>query len=518
MTNALSTLSGLNTFYAGLLVIGIARLIMVLALFLLIEHMTKSARIASIAMLIYMSNPHFLLFDSQYAYESLALPLTTCVLFMITTQEGILAGLKHLKSISPIVIWAKARRKQLSQASIWMTGITCIVVGAVVFTHHVTGFFLDGILILWVITSGVQRWWGQALPLRSYRGWRQALSLRLYHSPLTTITLIGIAITIVSVMRMGNPVVTYLGSFFDTALNELSHIILGSSSARPLFQSYTGTPTPVWERLLTITSQGLVVLALPAGLVCLWKRYRSNALVWTFGIITLGYPLAQVFRFTTSGSEVVDRSAAFLFIPISFVLAILVIQFWPVRNLRRIQITMLTSLLSVIFLGSTILGLGAGLAELPGQYMVSAGARSIEPEGIQAATWTDAHLGTGNRVESDRVNQILMATYGQQRVVTSILDGIDASSLFLSAEFNADDAYVLKTGHIRYLVVDMRLSKYLPVLGFYYTEFEEGAFQHKTPINPQALTKFDKLAGANKIFSSGDIVIYDMEGVLNATI
>src|SRR5258708_32827594 len=59
VTNALSTLSGLNTFYSALLVIGVARLIMILALFLLNEQMMHSSRIASIATLIYMGNPHF---------------------------------------------------------------------------------------------------------------------------------------------------------------------------------------------------------------------------------------------------------------------------------------------------------------------------------------------------------------------------------------------------------------------------------------------------------------------------
>jgi hypothetical protein len=301
------------------------------------------------------------------------------------------------------------------------------------------------------------------------------------------------------------------------ALSELNHIIVGASSARPLFQSYTGTPTPLWERLLTVTSQGLVMLGLPVGLLCLWKRYRNNALTCTFCIMALGHPLAQVFRFTISGSDLADRSAAFLFIPISSMLAVLVIQFWPVRHLKRMHITMLTSLLSVIFLGGTILGLGPALAVLPGQYMVMADPRSIEPEGIQAATWTTAHLGTGNRIDSDRINQILMATYGHQRVVTSPQDRVDASPLFLLSHFNSGDASILKRGNIRYLVVDMRISQYLPLFGFYYTEYETDAFKHKTPLNPQVLTKFDTVPGVNKIFSSGDIVIYDMEGVLNAT-
>jgi uncharacterized membrane protein len=505
VTNALSTLSGLDSFYCGLLVIGVARIIMVLAFFLLNEQIINSPRIASISTLIYMTNPHFLIFDSQYAYESLALPLATCVLFMITLHQSMSKDLKHLEPISPTPISAGANRKQLSHDLLWITCITCIVIGAVVFTHHVTGFFLDGILILWLLVASFQR--------------KRAPDLlrRHHHSHLAKITLIGIGITVLSVIRSGNPVVNYLGSFFGIALKELSHIIVGSGSARPLFQSYTGIPAPLWERLLTIAAQGLVMLGLPVGLLCLWKRHCSNALVCTFSVMALAYPLVQIFRFTTTGSELVDRSAAFLFISISSVLAILIIQLWPVRRLKRTHIMTLTSLLSVIFLGSTISGLGPGLALLPGKYMVLADSRSIEPEGIQAATWAGNHLGTGNRAEGDRINNILMATYGHQRIVTTIQDGVDGSPIFLAAQFNPDTVYILKSGNIRYLIVDMRISQHLPVLGFYYSESEFDAFKHRKPPNPQVLTKFDTVPRVNKIFSSGNIVIYDMEGVIDAT-
>lgn len=506
VTNAVSTLSGLSSFYAGLIVIGVARIIMILALFLLLEHIIHSSRISGILTIIYMVNPHFLLFDSQYAYESLALPLAICVPFMITLHQVMAwVDLKFLESTKTILTSTKNKHKQHISDLVRITCITCIIIGAVIFTHHVTGFFLDGILILWAIISCFQS------------RWRQDPLLRLHRSHLAKVTLIAVGITILSVLRTGNPVVTYLGSFLGLALRELGNIIVGSGSAKPLFQSYTGIPIPLWERLLTIAAQGLVTLALPVGLLCLWKQRHSHALVLTFGVMTLVYPLVQVFRFTATGSELVDRSAAFLFIAVSAVLAMLIIQLWPVRHLKRIHIAMLTSLLAIIFLGSTISGLGPGLVLLPGKYLVSADGRSLEPEGILAATWADIHLGTGNRLATDRVNQLLMATYGHQRVVTPIQDEIDASPIFLVAQFNADTAFILKSGNIRYLVVDMRISQSLPVEGFYYSESEFDAFKHRKPPDPQVLTKFDTLPGADKIFSSGNIVIYDMGGVLNAT-
>src|SRR2546423_12311870 len=85
VTHALSATSGLSTFQSALLVISAARLLMILSLFLFYEQITGSSRMAGIATIIYMANPHFLLFDAIFNYETLALPLAT---FMVTIQEG----------------------------------------------------------------------------------------------------------------------------------------------------------------------------------------------------------------------------------------------------------------------------------------------------------------------------------------------------------------------------------------------------------------------------------------------
>ena len=77
-------------------------------------------------------------------------------------------------------------------------------------------------------------------------------------------------------------------------------------------------------------------------------------------------------------------------------------------------------------------GAGPASALLPGPYEVIADSRSIEPQGIQAALWTRVYLQPDNRVAADRINQILLGTYGDQRVVTSIEDNIDLSPVFLS--------------------------------------------------------------------------------------
>lgn len=499
VTNALSSLSGLGTFNAALIVIGVGRLVMILSLFMLSEQIMGSARMAGIATIIYMANPHFLFFDAQFAYESLALPLATFVLFAIAPHQMVSVRLNRLKPIASFVVFAKTQHKWLQSELYWMTFTACIVLGAVVLTHHVTDFFLDGLLIIWALIYGFLR-------LTPF-----------YRAILTRIALLGVVLSVASAARVGNPVVPYIFSFLGVAVNELGHVLFGASSAHPLFVSYTGQQTPLWERILTASSVGLILLFLPFGLLCLWKRYRSNALSCTFGIVALCYPFSQAFRFTNAGSELVDRAAAFLFIPIATMLAIFITQFWPARRLKWKHSLLIAAVLLIIFLGGMLLGAGPSLSLLPGSYQVIADPRSIEPEGIQAALWTYSYLGPQNRLATDRTNQILMGTYGDQRIVSIIEDQVDISPVFLSVQFGPNEIAILQSANVRYLVVDMRLTHELPLLGYYYETGEEGAFQHTTPLAPNTLAKFSTVPQLNRIFDGGDIVIYDTGGILNAS-
>ena len=160
----------------------------------------------------------------------------------------------------------------------------------------------------------------------------------------------------------------------------------------------------------------------------------------------------------------------------------------------------------------------ADFALLPGPYQVIADARSLEPEGIQAAQWAATNLHDGGLVATDRINQILMGTYGNQQMATSITDKIDLSSVFLSLQLGPKEMALLRQTHVHYLVVDLRLSQSLPLLGFYYEQTEENAFHYTMPVPITALSKFHHLPNIGRIFDSGDIIIYDVESIYYETV
>ncbi len=160
----------------------------------------------------------------------------------------------------------------------------------------------------------------------------------------------------------------------------------------------------------------------------------------------------------------------------------------------------------------------SSFVSLPGPYEVMASSRSIEPEGIQAAIWARSHLEPGSRIAADSINQLLMGTYGNQYAITSIASKIDISPVFLSSRLGSDELSLLYQTQAHYLVVDLRLTRSLPTVdGFYYTEMERGAGQRTTPLDVKVLTKFSTMPQVNKVFDGGNIVIYDVGGLLNVS-
>ena len=129
-TAALVKLTGLSIFQAGLLAVGAARLVLAGSIFWLMEEVLGTAWLAGIAALIYMANPNFLFFDAQFAYESLALPMATAVVWLT-------------------VRWVRADGRA---AWVWAV-IGGTVLAALVPVHHMTSYAVVAVLGTWAAGS-----------------------------------------------------------------------------------------------------------------------------------------------------------------------------------------------------------------------------------------------------------------------------------------------------------------------------------------------------------------------------
>ncbi|HJZ48192.1 MAG TPA: hypothetical protein VKE41_13530, partial [Roseiflexaceae bacterium] len=449
-----------------------ARLVGMLALFLFYEQVGRSARLAGIAALLYIANPNYLFFDAQFAYESLALPLTLLALF------------------------AAARRAMAPQGDgVGLTLVLLLGMAAVVISHHVTTYALVAFLAVWALIASV----------RSGDRWAAP------HP--RSLALLGIIASLTWLVYAATLTAKYLFPQLGGSLTQLIQLIAGEAAGRDLFRSPAGQVSPLWERLTGYAAVVLILLGLPFGLRQIWRRQRDSAIALTLAAGALAYPVSLAIRLTERGAEASNRSAAFLFVAIAFVLASWAVEQPLGQHLGRKWQLVACAWVAIIFLGGVTVGWPPPWARMPGPYLPAADTRSIEREGLSAAEWTRAFLGPDNRLIADRTNRLLMGAYGEQRPVTGYADKVKVSQVFLAPKLGPAERQILRAGRVRYVVVDRRLSAALPSAGVYFERGETSGESYTTPIDPAVLAKFDALAGVNRLFDSGDIVIYDIAGL-----
>ena len=478
VTNALSSLTGLSVFGAGSVVLVVGGLVLVLALYLFFECLSNSAHLAGIATLLYMANPGWFS-DTQFAYESLALPLAMFVLFVVACRSSMPAG----------------RRAALA-LPIWLG------LAATVITHHLTSYALEAFLLLWIAVFFLL--WLVPFSRRS----------RIQPGPREAV-LIGLVLIVAWTAYTQWRVVPYLFTPLADTVSQSLQVLSGRGAFRQLFKDGSGFTEPVWERAMGIVSTALVTLGLPFGLYQLWRHFRTHALALALAAAALAYPVTQLARLTPAGTVTAIWAPVFLFVAVAFVLALGITRFWlsSVPSWRRFAAV--TVAMVIIYIGGCVIGTAPLWYRLPGPYLLAADHRSVEPEGIQAAEWTLSYLGPGNRIASDRDNYNLLATFGKQWIVTSQDSNVEVAALFFSPQFGPGTKGILKYANIQYLLVDYRLSTALPRMGTYFDRSEPNALYHTTPINASALHKFDGIKNVSRIYDSGNIVIYDVEAITN---
>jgi len=469
VTAAVVSVSGLSIFSAGVLVLGVTRIMFMVALYLLHEAVSGSGRVAGIATLLYMANPNFAFFDSQFGYESLALPLAGVILFAVVYRTS----MPRLRRLGPTVI-------------------VLLGLAALVTTHHLTAQALTAFLVCWAAVAIVARTRDDGA------------------GALTWTALLALVLILTWLAYVAAMTLAYLAPNFTGAFAELVRLVMRESTSRELFRASADLALPpLWERVTAFSSVILILLGLPVGLLAVWRGYRRSGIALTFGLIAATYPGTLALRLTQAGAESSNRSSELIFLAIGFVLAVAVVR-WGLGGRKSLVRTGIFGVwATMIFLGGTIIGWGH-YGRLPGAYLVSADQQSIEPQGVLAAQWARDVLGPSNRMAADRTNRLLMATYGGQRLVTGAYDAIDVAPIFMSPEIGDTERALLHEGNIRFIVVDKRLTTALPVTGVYFEAGEPDTNAHTSPLDPDALAKFDHLKQVNRVFDSGDIMVYDV--------
>jgi hypothetical protein len=463
-TSAVASLGDLHVFGAGVIVIGAARLVMMFGLFLLFEEITRSSWIAGLATVFYAANPNYLFFTAQYAYESLALPLAILVMAVVTR-------------------WMHCEDRGVRRS--WAV-VALILIGTVVMTHHMTAYALLAFLAAVSVVHALVARRGK-LP----NPW----PFGVFAAAATTAWLIFVA----------SEAAGYLTFIFHRAAQATIETITRESPPRQLFTSESGEESADVERFIGLAAIGLITLALPFALQEVWRRYRRHPVGVLLAAAAICYPGVLMLRFVPGAWEVGNRSSEFLFIGVALMLALVATRIsssWRGFAGR----TAVTGAAAIIFAGGVIVSWPADArTALP--YRISAQGSALEPQGAAAARWAKENADAGTRFATDQSNSRLFVAQGLLAYTGSSPNVQDVISFSLLDPFMVD---VLKTGRIRYVVMDRRYIRDDRTVGYFFTSPRA----KRSGIYPWTwYEKFERQRGVSKLFDSGDIAIYDVEGL-----
>ncbi len=479
-------LTGLSTFAAGLITIGVARLIISACFYLVAEGVTGSSRGAGAASLIYAANPMFLFWSSSFAYEDLALPLAAFVVWWISRTRAL-------------------HDRLAAQA------ITVVAIVAVTVTHHVSAFALAGILAVLFFAERLLR---HPPAERRYLGVFAAFT--------------GLIATFWFFL-VAKPAWSYIyGKNIAPVLRGVASIISGHSGGRTLY-SATVSP-PVWYILAGFAAIGIIMAALLPAVLRAWRILRSRSFTNTptrrasiavAAIIAASFPLTLLPRFTAAGGAVSSRTSEYVFTGMGCILALLLQEAKApatgrFRWIKRLAPTggrrtlFAIFLVTMIFIGDVTIG-SSFFALLPTPANVPGFPPNIQPDMISAANWARQHLGTDQTFATDVDNELSLATYGDENTVP----GDKVYPIFFVGNITKSVVRLIKVNNIHYLLLDWRATRgRLPQsTGYYYSQWEPHAGTENYALPTSYLEKFSIYTCTRLVYEAGPIQIIDVSRI-----
>jgi hypothetical protein len=483
-TAAVASVTGLSVFSAGMIVIGAARVALLVALFVLVRTVTLSDRIAALAALFYCANPNFLFFSAQFSYIALSVPLFVATLACIVL---------HYRSA------ASAARPAGRSASAY--GATALLLtAAVAMTHHLTSFVLASLLAaLTVVTARRGRSEARYGVFALVAG-VMAVSWLVVVAPLT---------------------IDYLRDIFEPAVPALARIFTGLQAPR---RPFSGTGTAAWrpgvdEGVLALLNVLIVSIAVVAGSYAFFRRRalgrrrispETDALTLLLVVGAVGWVAIYGLRLAPEAWEIANRTSDFLYLGAALLCAS-VAEVLVRRRPRRSMKIAVSVVASAVMFGGNVIGFESSV-RLPRPVQVRAeNGTVLQPESAAFAAWAAGTLSPRASLAADGTAGRLLLLDGFRRVFASatgtaveVMRNIPGGQPW-ERDFFADNA-------VDYLELDRRRDSSFAELGV--------AFHRARPfdppeswVKPRVRRGFDALRGATRVYDSGNIVAYDVRDV-----
>ena len=488
LTTGLRGLTGLGTYQVGCLVIALAHIATVLALYQL-ARLIVSPQVAGVAALIYAVGPQFGLVDSIYAYESLGLPL----------------------AVGAIAMAATALRETLVRRRTVDLAATTLLLVACIFTHHLSSFAC--LTALAVLTIGGLVW-----PVtRTARAGAVALG---------TVTAAGWATAVAWSIVRGAHIGSYLSVYVSNGWQSLLARVGIQSKGTQLYNGYTavaagrtplsGADKPGYEIAATYATP-LLLLAFAAW--ALWRaRPARNAVTLLVVVFTVLYFVSLPLLFAAGGQNAAHRSWSFTLLGLSILAAAGLdsVMRLPVRRSDRRAPAPAAPARSVILdprtlaatIGILVLligGHGAGVNTLvayPGKFVFQSDGRNVPRELYSLADWIRVNEGRDRTVLADYRTSVVLATIGGENPSTGL-----ASELILPAGPPPPDVIEQVRTQADFVVVDHRLTSDVSSQGYYFWQYEQQVAQ---PLPRRSLAKLANYGWLKVIHRTTHYTVYEV--------
>jgi hypothetical protein len=462
-TSALMGLTGLSSYGAGIVIVGAARLSLMLALFLLFSRIGGSARTAGLAAAIYVGNFNFLFWGAQFSYESIALPLFVVLLMAVAERDA-----------SPRE-WARD----------WAVPIV-LGIAAIVVTHHLTSYAVAVFLaLLAMVYWGLRRDWSWPNP------WRYAI--------LAAVLAIG-WLVLVADSTFG-----YLGPVIEEAFEAIFNTASGEAPPRGLFQGKGASipSTPLLARGIALLAVALLAAAVLFGLLRFWRRYRKQPFPLIFAAASIVFFGTLLLRLAPAAWETGNRLSEYLFVGLAFIAALSGLQDWRPSKWPWLGRASLTAALGVVLVGGAIAGWPWDL-QLSAPIRASAEGRTISSGPLALAEWAKRNIPAGERFGATTGDARMLMVPGERVAFAGKTP--DIQDLLEETSLSDWELPLLRRENIRYVVTDRREISADATRGYSFSI--RGDEAPRTPL--ASVTKFADLPGAKRIYSSGDISVYDL--------
>ncbi len=508
VTIAARWLTGLPLLLDQMVVLVLARIVLVLGVFLLVERACHSSRAGSIGVLVYAANPQFYSLGAQYGYQTLALSFAVAVVYLL---------LVSIDSTRP-------KRGRLF-------ALALISIAGMVVSHHATAWLTIGFLVVWAAAlrfvadppgrPATAATAGQILTAedvaRSHAGIvsrAEQFARRKVQSRIVGLAaLVGVVLAGAWIAFLGPVLTEYIGPIVEAAIRNVEEILSQLHGTRTLFQNSAGGGTPSWDEALIIAAVVFFCLIILISLYAVVRKnsVRGGRLRYLPAAIAATYPLAMLSNLSPDAETIGSRTSTFIFFGVA-----VVVGGWLAGRLlmqrRVIERIATIGVLVICFLGSTLYGGGPLPILVNGPYIVGAHERSLGSPSLALANWVSTHLPAGSEVAADRDNSGLLNDFGQVVPVTPLNGANDPAPLFFDPQLTPSDIAFIRNDHIRYIVIDTRLTEGLPLFGAYIAPGETG---QSTRLTAAELDKFNSIPGVHRIYDNGAIQVYDLSQILD---